>query len=266
MPAPRLPWFKLWPEAMRHEKVALLSDGVFRTWIVTLGQASEQATRWRFGSVQHAATVTGRPAKHIRELVTAELLDLSETGEVWVHNWRKWQERYASDFSPRTHDEHSVKAPSRLRDDSANAVPPSPSPWTPALSPRRGESETGDTEGDGRTTPLPPPAEGEYPPGPPQAGGAASSRNGGGDRHTNGHQERRATRRDKPVLNGRDGWMGCPAGCPANHGGPLAAKFLGEDWLATPAENRPPWPEFLARHGRPDLADVPALQPVTQEV
>jgi hypothetical protein len=68
------------------------------------------------------------------------------------------------------------------------------------------------------------------------------------------------------VLNGRDGWMGCPAGCPANHGGPLAAKFLGEDWLATPAENRPSWPEFLARHGRPDLADVPALQPATQEV
>jgi hypothetical protein len=91
-------------------------------------------------------------------------------------------------------------------------------------------------------------------------------------RHENGaafdatqHPPPNGARRSKPVLNGRDGWMGCPERCPTNHGGPSAAKFLGEDWLAIPADDRPAWPEFLARHGRPDLADVPAPQPVTQE-
>jgi hypothetical protein len=170
MPAPRLPWFKLWPEAMRHEKVALLSDGVFRTWIVTLGQASEQATRWRFGSVQHAATVTGRPAKHIRELVTAELLDLSENGEVWVHNWRKWQERYASDFAPRTPDEHSVKAPSRLRDDSANAVPPSPPPGPPRSPPVGGRARPEIQREMGEPPPYPLQRRGSTPPAPRKRG------------------------------------------------------------------------------------------------
>jgi hypothetical protein len=69
----------------------------------------------------------------------------------------------------------------------------------------------------------------------------------------------------KPVLAGRDGWMGCPAGCPTNHGGPSAAKHLGEDWLAIPLDDRQPWPEFVALHGRPDLADVPAPVPAQQQ-
>lgn len=67
------------------------------------------------------------------------------------------------------------------------------------------------------------------------------------------------------MLNGRNGWMGCPAGCPMNHGGPLAAKGLGGDWLALPDDQRRPWPEFVAQHGRPDLADQPAPTPATQE-
>lgn len=57
----------------------------------------------------------------------------------------------------------------------------------------------------------------------------------------------------------------CPSGCLTNHGGPRATKYLGEDWLATPADRRPPWHVFLARHGRSDLADVPAPTPATQE-
>lgn len=73
------------------------------------------------------------------------------------------------------------------------------------------------------------------------------------------------TRRSGPVLNGRNGWAGCPAGCPTNHGGPGAAKFLGEDWLAVPSEQRPPWREYLAQHGRPDLADLPAPAPAQIE-
>ncbi len=77
------------------------------------------------------------------------------------------------------------------------------------------------------------------------------------------HPPPNGARRKKPVLNG---WMGCPAGCPTNHGGPRAARDLGEDWLAIPPEQRRPWPEFLAQHGRRDLADVPAPMPAPQEV
>lgn len=73
-------------------------------------------------------------------------------------------------------------------------------------------------------------------------------------------------REGKPVLSGRNGWAGCPAGCSTNHGGPLAAKGLGGDWLALPATDRPPWADFLALHGRPDLADIPEPTPTTQEV
>jgi len=74
--------------------------------------------------------------------------------------------------------------------------------------------------------------------------------------------------RTGPVLEARSGWAGCPAGCPTNHGGPLAAKVLGRDWLEVPAAERLPWPDFLAHHGRPDLADVPAPEAaiVTEEV
>ena len=115
MPARRLPWFKLWPEAMRHEKVVLLSDGAFRTWIVTLAAGSEQTVRWRFGSVKHLLSVTGRPEVEVRELIGARLLDVDdETGALWVHDWRQWQERYASDFAPRTLRNGSANMPSKL--------------------------------------------------------------------------------------------------------------------------------------------------------
>lgn len=121
VPAQRLPWFKLWPEALSHEKVVGLSDGAFRTWITVLAEGSRQAVRWRFASLKHAATVTGRPVKHLRELIAARLLDEAETGELWVHDWRQWQDRYASDFAPKSVRQDSANAPRTLREDSANA-------------------------------------------------------------------------------------------------------------------------------------------------
>jgi hypothetical protein len=149
VPARRLPWFKLWPEGMRHEKVVLLSDSAFRTWIVTLAAASEQATRWRFASVLHLVSVTARTEADVRELIGAHLLDISSSGEVWVHDWRQWQERYASDFTPRTHRNGSANVPRSLPGE------------------ERGEIKS-KRENEERTTPQPPPpdalraAEGEW--------------------------------------------------------------------------------------------------------
>jgi hypothetical protein len=141
MPARRLPWFKLWPEAMRHEKIVLLSDSTFRTWIVVLAAGSEQAVRWRFASIKHVVSVTGRPARHIHELIRARLIDEDESGELWVHDWRQWQDRYESDFAPRTLLEDSANAPNKLR--------------------AEGEKEK-EQEQDGDTpTPQPPPASGK---------------------------------------------------------------------------------------------------------
>lgn len=74
-----------------------------------------------------------------------------------------------------------------------------------------------------------------------------------------GREHRSAERRrPTPALVTRYGREGCPAGCATNHGGPKAANHLGADWLAVPPAERPPWPEYLARHGRGDLADLPA--------
>jgi hypothetical protein len=83
--------------------------------------------------------------------------------------------------------------------------------------------------------------------------------------HDDGRAPPNGTRRGKSVLDGRNGWHGCPRGCPTNHGGPAAVRHLGEDWLAIPESDRPPWPAFLASHGRPDFADQPAPTPATQE-
>lgn len=149
MPARRLPWFKLWPEAMRHEKIVLLSDGTFRTWIVVLAAGSEQSIRWRFASVKHAVSVTGRPLKHIRDLIAARLIDESEDGELWVHDWRQWQDRYESDFAPRTLPEDSANAPNKLRaeeeeerEEEKETKTPPPTPY-----PASGEGDAADAAG-----------------------------------------------------------------------------------------------------------------------
>jgi hypothetical protein len=128
MPAHRLPWFKFWPEAMQHEKVALLDDGEFRTWLAILSYGSTQPTRWRFASAKHAAVVCGRPIEQVEGLIAAHLLDTAD-GELWIHDWKQWQDVYPSDFSangaqspgekrrnaPRTLRERSDEPPLRRR-------------------------------------------------------------------------------------------------------------------------------------------------------
>lgn len=121
MPAKRLPWFKLWPEAVDHEKIAQLGDPEFRTWITVLARAADQPTRWRFASARHAATTAGRPLRQVKALVAARLLDDCGDSGLWIHDWKQWQERYASDYdgTPPTLPEDSanggLNAPSTLR-------------------------------------------------------------------------------------------------------------------------------------------------------
>jgi hypothetical protein len=130
MAARRLPWIKLWIEGMAHEKIALLTDAQFRTWVLVLCAGSQQPIRWRFASSQHAAVITGRPVQHIKQLVSAHLLDPLNDG-LWVHDFRRWQEVYESDLplngkpertdpNPPTPSEHS---PEHSDQRSANAPP-----------------------------------------------------------------------------------------------------------------------------------------------
>ncbi len=138
MPAQRLPWFKLWPEAVDHEKVAQLGDAQFRTWITVLAKAADQPTRWHFASRRHAAVVTGRAIGHINTLVSGRLLDDLGVDGVWIHDWKQWQDRYPSDYPEpsanappllpedppeRSANGHLIPPPS-LHDDSVNAVSP----------------------------------------------------------------------------------------------------------------------------------------------
>src|SRR5438477_655329 len=116
MPAVRLPWFKVWAEAVDHEKIAQLTDPLFRTWITTLARASQQPVRWRFASLKHAATTAGRPLGQVKALVSARLLDDCGGEGVWIHDWKQWQERYPSDLDRWRSDD------GLLPDDSANSA------------------------------------------------------------------------------------------------------------------------------------------------
>jgi len=124
VPAQRLPWLKLWPESLAHEKIALLTDEQGWTWIHCLCAAAQQPRRWRFASVEHAAAVTGRTPESVSTLITARLLDERADG-LWIHDYEQWQDRYPSELlgrrldegltnTPRRLDEHSAKAPRRL--------------------------------------------------------------------------------------------------------------------------------------------------------
>lgn len=114
MPAKRLPWFKVWPECIKHPKVAMLTDGEFRTWLYVLAEASQQRpVRWRFESLRHVSVVTGRSEKHIKVLERARLLDFQTDG-VWVHDWKDWQDRFPSDYSGNT----AMNTPGTLPEDS----------------------------------------------------------------------------------------------------------------------------------------------------
>lgn len=152
MPAPRLPWIKFWPEAVEHEKFAALSDGEAWTWVVVWAKASQQPQRWRFASVGHAAKVTGRPAKHIRRLIEARLMDEDSAG-IRMHNAGKWQDRFPSDESPKpppTLPEHSANGSSTLPEYSdkkkreikrekrdEDVTPPAPAVLVPPVGRRR---------------------------------------------------------------------------------------------------------------------------------
>jgi hypothetical protein len=137
VPAKRLPWFKVWTDAIDHEKVASLTDGQFRAWLHALARASVQPIRGRFASVRHAATATGRSVSEVRALVAIGLLEEVE-GVLWVHDWADWQDRYPSDFNRPGRHQSGEPAPDRELvldadwnvdvedEDSANAPPIAP--------------------------------------------------------------------------------------------------------------------------------------------
>jgi hypothetical protein len=91
MPANRLPWVKVWIEALDHEKFSKLSDAESWTWVVLLAKSSQQPKRWRFASVEHAHHVTHRPAAHIKRLLAVGLLNLDAEG-IAIHDASLWQD------------------------------------------------------------------------------------------------------------------------------------------------------------------------------
>lgn len=205
----------------------------------------------------------GSPDALIDALSAAKFIDCAPDGEGYViHDWQD----YAGRLIERRRQDAERKRTSRGRPPDVTApsgvtvpnrtVPdptgPDPLPQPPPATEREGEGALPRAAQTRKTTRrLDSDANGHAPT------AVAHSPPGG---RSNG-----ATRREGPVLDGRQGWAGCPAGCPTNHGGPRAANNLGGDWLALPDDQRPPWPEFLARHGRSDLADVPAPEPAMQE-
>lgn len=128
MPAARLPWIKFWPELVDHAKFVDLTDSERWTWIEVWAKASQQPERWKFASVAHAQKVTGRKEKDIRKLIEVRLIDERSDG-LYIHNARKWQDRYPSDesaksspTSPEPHPNGTVKTPRTLLEDSANVT------------------------------------------------------------------------------------------------------------------------------------------------
>lgn len=117
MPAQRVKWIKLWEQALDHPKIALLPDGLFRTWVHLLIAASQQPKRWQFASAKHAAVASGRPPVHITKLIAAGLLDTSDSDVLTVHDWKDWQEVYPSQIGRKRGREHSANTVERLGHD-----------------------------------------------------------------------------------------------------------------------------------------------------
>jgi hypothetical protein len=200
------------------------------------------------GQIARWADWDGDPGHLVAGLMTAGFLDSRRTLHDWHDYAGRWIDRRAAD-AKRKKDARAASAGrvNGARPGMSGGHPPGhrPESGVPNLT---GPNLTGpNLTGPDRTEPPPP-----TPPATAREGGGALPR-----AHT--------PRKEKVVLNGRDGAAGCPAGCPTNHGGPSAGRYLGEDWLASPPDDRPAWPEFLTRHGRRDLADVPAPAPVQQE-
>jgi hypothetical protein len=151
MPNKPVPWLKLWPELVDHEKFAQLTDSESWTWVKLLAKSGQQPTRGRFRDVNHAVVATGRPKKHVERLIEVRLLDQRADG-LWMHDWEKWQrwrpeDGVNSDGSPpdqppnghpSTRDEHAMNNGStHLRDkrieNRPEEITPTPSGKAPRL-------------------------------------------------------------------------------------------------------------------------------------
>lgn len=123
MPNKAVPWLKLWPELVDHEKFAQLTDSESWTWVKALAKSGLQPTRGRYQSVQHAVVVTGRPKKHFERLIGVRLMDLRPDG-LWMHDWERWQrwrpeDGLNDDGSPEYHPPNGTRS---TRDEHANGA------------------------------------------------------------------------------------------------------------------------------------------------
>lgn len=127
MPRQRLPWFKVWVGATRHEKVATLDDKTFRAWVELLDAASQQTIRGHFASTAAAASVIRRPLAMVKVLSQARLIDQLPDGSIQMHDWPDWQRWRPEDASnnpeppPESHTKDSGITPERLRNNNGIA-------------------------------------------------------------------------------------------------------------------------------------------------
>src|SRR5258708_115164 len=90
MPAPALPWFKVWIGGTAHAKARPLNDATLRTWVELLDAAAQQPHRGRFRSRKEAALIVRRPTAHVGTLIAATLIDETPE-ELTMHDWDAWQ-------------------------------------------------------------------------------------------------------------------------------------------------------------------------------
>lgn len=92
MPAPRLPWFKIWIGSTGHAKARSLSDGEFRTWVELIDLSAQQKWRGRFANRKDALALSRRPAAHLSVLILVGLVDEDATDKhLTMHDWDDWQ-------------------------------------------------------------------------------------------------------------------------------------------------------------------------------
>lgn len=101
-------WFRFHVEAMRHPKVARLSDKEFRLWVLLLTVASENDGKIPcLGDLKH---ILNRRLDHlstgVERLLSMGLIDPLEGGYI-PHNWEKYQ--YKSDVSTERVKRHREK-------------------------------------------------------------------------------------------------------------------------------------------------------------
>lgn len=101
-------WFRMYGEAMRHPKVARLSDKEFRLWVRLLGVASEN--EGIIPPLDDLKYVLNTRLDHlltgVERLISIGLIDRLEHGYV-PHNWKKYQ--YKSDTSKERVAKHRAK-------------------------------------------------------------------------------------------------------------------------------------------------------------